>query len=77
MLPRTTIEAPLSFVDALFMATSAVCITGLSVADISTNFSMFGQTVIIVLIQVGGLGIMTFTGFLVIFFLVDFHSKTN
>jgi Trk-type K+ transport system membrane component len=41
-------------VDALFMATSAVCITGLSVADISTNFSMFGQTVVIVLIQVGG-----------------------
>ncbi|WP_433901774.1 TrkH family potassium uptake protein [Sphingobacterium puteale] len=77
MLPRTTIEAPLSFVDALFMATSAVCITGLSVADISTNFSMFGQTVIIVLIQVGGLGIMTFTGFFGYFFSGGFSFKNQ
>jgi len=61
MLPRTTLQAPLSFIDALFMATSAVCITGLSVTDISTNFSLFGQTIILVLIQIGGLGIMTFT----------------
>lgn len=77
MLPRTTTEAPLSFVDALFMATSAVCITGLSVADISTNFSMFGQTVIIVLIQVGGLGIMTFTGFFGYFFSGGFSFKNQ
>jgi len=77
MLPRTTIEAPLSFVDALFMATSAVCITGLSVSDISTNFSMFGQTVIIVLIQVGGLGIMTFTGFFGYFFSGGFSFKNQ
>src|SRR5690606_35963474 len=53
MLPRTTLVAPLSFLDALFMATSAVCITGLSVTDISTNFTLFGQSVIMVLIQVG------------------------
>ncbi|MCW8312638.1 ATPase [Sphingobacterium sp. InxBP1] len=77
MLPRTTLEAPLSFVDALFMATSAVCITGLAVADISTNFSMFGQTVIIVLIQVGGLGIMTFTGFFGYFFSGGFSFKNQ
>ena len=77
MLPRTTLEAPLSFVDALFMATSAVCITGLSVADISTNFSMFGQTVIIILIQVGGLGIMTFTGFFGYFFSGGFSFKNQ
>lgn len=77
MLPRTTVEAPLSFVDALFMATSAVCITGLSVSDISTNFSMFGQTVIIVLIQVGGLGIMTFTGFFGYFFSGGFSFKNQ
>lgn len=77
MLPRTTIEAPLSFVDALFMATSAVCITGLSVADISINFSMFGQTIIIVLIQVGGLGIMTFTGFFGYFFSGGFSFKNQ
>ncbi|WP_312788899.1 potassium transporter TrkG [Sphingobacterium sp.] len=77
MLPRTTVEAPLSFVDALFMATSAVCITGLSVSDISTNFSMFGQTVVIVLIQVGGLGIMTFTGFFGYFFSGGFSFKNQ
>ena len=68
MLPRTTLLAPLSFVDALFMATSAVCITGLTVTDISTNFSLFGQSVILLLIQVGGFGIMTFTGFFGCFF---------
>lgn len=77
MLPRTTIEAPLSFVDALFMATSAVCITGLSVTDISTNFSVFGQSVIMLLIQIGGLGIMTFTGFFGYFFSGGFSYKNQ
>lgn len=77
MLPRTTLVAPLSFIDALFMATSAVCITGLSVTDISTNFSMFGQTVVLVLIQVGGLGIMTFTGFFGYFFSGGFSFKNQ
>ncbi len=77
MLPRTTLVAPLSFVDALFMATSAVCITGLTVTDISTNFSLFGQTVIMILIQVGGLGIMTFTGFFGYFFSGGFSYKNQ
>lgn len=77
MLPRTTLEAPLSFVDAFFMATSAVCITGLSVTDISTNFSLFGQTIIMLLIQVGGLGIMTFTGFFGYFFSGGFSFKNQ
>lgn len=77
MLPRTTLVAPLSFVDALFMATSAVCITGLSVTDISTNFSLFGQTVIMLLIQVGGIGIMTFTGFFGYFFSGGFSYKNQ
>ncbi|UIR55838.1 ATPase [Sphingobacterium sp. SRCM116780] len=77
MLPRTTLEAPLSFTDALFMSTSAVCITGLSVTDISTNFSLFGQTIILVLIQIGGLGIMTFTGFFGYFFSGGFSFKNQ
>lgn len=47
------------FVDALFTATSAVCVTGLIVADTATEFTLFGQVVIITLIQMGGLGIMT------------------
>lgn len=49
----------LGFVDALFTATSAVCVTGLIVVDTGTYFSLFGQLVIIGLIQAGGLGIMT------------------
>jgi len=77
MLPRTTTEAPLSFVDAFFMATSAVCITGLSTTDISTNFSLFGQSVIMALIQIGGLGIMTFTGFFGYFFSGGFSFKNQ
>lgn len=77
MLPRTTLEAPLGFVDAFFMATSAVCITGLSVTDISTNFSLFGQAIIMLLIQVGGLGIMTFTGFFGYFFSGGFSFKNQ
>jgi len=51
----------MSFVDALFTSTSAVCVTGLIVKDTATFFSPFGQVVIIVLIQLGGLGIMTFS----------------
>lgn len=60
MLPFATrgIE-PASLVDAFFTATSAVCVTGLIVKDTATYFSTFGQAVILVLIQFGGLGIMT------------------
>lgn len=49
----------ISFIDALFTATSAVCVTGLVVVDTGTYWSAFGQTVIILLIQIGGLGFMT------------------
>lgn len=48
-----------NFIDALFTATSAVCVTGLVVLDTGTHFSLFGQLVIIGLIQAGGLGFMT------------------
>jgi trk system potassium uptake protein TrkH len=51
-------------VDALFTATSAVCVTGLTVLDTPVHFSTFGQVVIMILMQVGGLGIMTFSTFL-------------
>ena len=49
----------MSMVDALFTATSATCVTGLIVADTYTNWSMFGQIVILSLIQIGGLGFIT------------------
>lgn len=53
----------LKFIDALFTATSAVCVTGLSTVDTSA-FSRFGQVVILLLIQVGGLGVISFTSIL-------------
>ncbi len=59
MLPIAATDGQgLRFIDALFTATSAVCVTGLVVVDTGTYFSLFGQLVIISLIQVGGLGIM-------------------
>jgi trk system potassium uptake protein len=51
----------ISLVDSLFTATSAVCVTGLTVQDTGSFFSLFGRLVIMLLIQVGGLGIMTFS----------------
>lgn len=62
MTPMASINGEgLSFVDALFTATSAVCVTGLTVVNIGTYFSLFGQLVIIGLVQIGGLGIMAMT----------------
>jgi trk system potassium uptake protein len=52
---------PLPWIDALFTATSAVCVTGLVVVDTAQTFSTFGEMVILLLIQTGGLGIMTLT----------------
>jgi trk system potassium uptake protein TrkH len=60
MLPIShTNGGTLPFVDALFTSTSATCVTGLIVRDTGTYFSTFGQVVIMLLIQVGGLGFMT------------------
>ncbi|HPI15928.1 MAG TPA: TrkH family potassium uptake protein [Spirochaetota bacterium] len=59
-IPFATTEG-ISFVDALFTSTSAVCVTGLTVLDTAGRFTFFGQAVILLLIQFGGLGIMTFS----------------
>lgn len=60
MLPLSIVSGQsLSFIDALFTATSAACVTGLVVVDTGTYFTGFGQAVILVLIQIGGLGFMT------------------
>ncbi|MFC4776948.1 TrkH family potassium uptake protein [Paenibacillus sp. GCM10023252] len=60
MMPHATESgAGLSFLDALFMSTSSVCVTGLAVVDPGTTFTLFGQLVILALIQIGGLGFMT------------------
>jgi trk system potassium uptake protein TrkH len=50
-----------SFLDAFFTSTSAVCVTGLVVVDTATTYTLFGQIVVILLIQAGGLGVMTVT----------------
>lgn len=60
LLPWSQTKGEVGLVDALFTATSAVCVTGLIVVDTSTAYTLFGQVVIAALIQVGGLGIMTF-----------------
>lgn len=61
MLPIATYEKGrgLSFIDALFEATSAVCVTGLAVVDTGTTFTLFGEIVLLGLIQIGGWGFMT------------------
>ncbi|MEN3026898.1 MAG: potassium transporter TrkG [Chlorobiota bacterium] len=53
----------LGVLDALFTATSAVCVTGLTVVDTATHFTLLGHLILLVLIQVGGLGLMTFMSF--------------
>jgi len=60
MLPRSSATENISFVDALFTATSATCVTGLIVKDTGQDFSLMGQLVILSLIQLGGLGIVVF-----------------
>ncbi len=62
MLPPMT-KDDISFVDALFTAGSAVCVTGLIVQDTATFFTSYGKAIILILIQIGGLGVMTITSF--------------
>ncbi|MBT7610210.1 MAG: hypothetical protein HN576_10665 [Bacteriovoracaceae bacterium] len=60
MLPVSSVEgSSISFIDGIFMATSATCVTGLTTLSLQENFSLFGQIIILALIQIGGLSIMT------------------
>lgn len=67
-LPRASAipDRPIGLLDALFTATSASCVTGLGVRDTGTEFTSLGQVIVLGLIQVGGLGIMTFVAFLAV-----------
>ncbi|MBK5212713.1 MAG: potassium transporter [Flavobacteriaceae bacterium] len=67
MLPSATTN-DISFTDALFTATSATSVTGLIVMDTAKDFTPFGQTIIMILFQIGGLGMLTFTSFFAYFF---------
>src|SRR4030042_5890339 len=59
--PFSATQDPLRFVDALFTSTSAVCVTGLVVVDTGKDLSTLGQVITMLLIQLGGLGIITFS----------------
>lgn len=67
MLPSATTNG-ITFTNAIFTATSAVCVTGLAVVDTANDFTVVGQSIILVLIQLGGIGILTFTSFFAFFF---------
>lgn len=62
-LPISSRTGRLGVIDAMFTATSATCVTGLVVRDTWSQFSLFGQIIILMLIQVGGLGLVTLTSF--------------
>jgi potassium uptake TrkH family protein len=66
LTPRATGENKIPFIDAVFSATSAVCVTGLVVVDTGSYFTEFGQGVMLTLIQIGGLGLITLTAFFAI-----------
>lgn len=67
MLPAATTNGSIKFIDALFTSTSAVCVTGLITVDTATYYTTFGKIIIMLLFQVGGLGLMTFTTFFALF----------
>lgn len=67
MMPKCTYEG-ISYIDSLFVSTSAVCITGLTTIDVSSTFTPLGLLILGLLIQTGALGVMTFTSFFALFF---------
>lgn len=70
LLPLSVQEGvKLAWIDALFTSTSAVCVTGLTTVNVATTFTPMGLTIIILLIQIGGVGVMTLTSFFAMFFM--------
>lgn len=67
MMPRCTYHG-IGYIDSLFVSTSAVCITGLTTIDVASTFTPLGLLILGLLIQIGGLGVMTFTSFFALFF---------
>lgn len=69
MMPKATVPGSgFSYINSLFTSTSAVCVTGLIVVDTATKFTILGKIIILLLIQIGGLGVMTITTFFALFF---------
>ncbi|WP_185864519.1 TrkH family potassium uptake protein [Blattabacterium cuenoti] len=75
MLPSSTKKNKISFIDALFTSTSAVCVTGLTVLDTEKDFTYSGKIIILTLVELGGLGILTITSFFSYFFKNGFSFK--
>jgi trk system potassium uptake protein TrkH len=67
MQPFSLQQDQISFVDALFTSASATCVTGLTVVETGSFFSSSGQLIILLLIQIGGIGVMSFS---VLFFIL-------
>ncbi len=87
-MPNSTTPEGIAWVDALFLSTSAICVTGLSPLDISLQLTQTGRTILLFLVQCGGLGIITLTYFFAMVFaqgislrdrvlLVEFLSEDN
>ncbi len=74
MLPASTVKG-ISFVDAFFTSTSAVCVTGLVVLDTAKDFTYLGKIIILTLVELGGLGILTITSFFSYFFRDGFSFR--
>jgi trk system potassium uptake protein TrkH len=75
LLPFSTVKGSIAIEDALFTSASAVTVTGLIVKDTATDFTLFGQIVILVLLQIGGLGFMTFSTFTILLMGKSFSLK--
>ncbi|MDE7467969.1 MAG: potassium transporter [Muribaculaceae bacterium] len=67
LLPKCTVT-PITYIDSLFISTSAVCITGLTPVDVAATFTPVGVAILAVLVQIGGLGVLTFTSFFALYF---------
>lgn len=70
-------KTDLAFIDALFMATSAVCVTGLTPVDVAFTFTQTGCVILLLLMQIGGIGMLTFTSFFALAFMgkASFSSR--
>jgi trk system potassium uptake protein TrkH len=66
MLPQSSTSTPVRLIDALFTITSGSCVTGLTVFDVGSQLTRFGQLVLLFCIQAGGLGILTFSTFIIL-----------
>lgn len=65
LLPGICVSTPFTWVDALFMSTSAVCVTGLAVVDPGSHLTFAGEAFLLLLVQFGGLGVLTFTSLII------------